>query len=364
MSDLAAQLRHAKILIVDDNAINIALLQAILETEGYSNVYSTQDGREVCDLHQREGFDLILLDIAMPVMDGIEVMRRLNQITHGDYLPVLVLTAQTDTTVRRRALEQGAKDFLTKPFEQWEVLNRIRNLLETRLYFNRQRLRADYLDAEVRQRIQEVRILQLELIRRLGRAAEFRDNETGLHVIRMSKCCQALARAAGLSEDHAEMLLYASPMHDIGKIGIPDRILLKPGPLTPDEWHIMRQHAEMGCEIIGDHPSELLQMACIIARTHHEKWDGSGYPRGLKGGEIPIDGRITALCDVFDALTSVRPYKAAWTPEQAMEWINEHAGKHFDPNLVAAFNRILPQILDIMTRYADEDIPHARRFPS
>lgn len=359
MPELSAQIRHAKILIVDDNPDNLALIEGMLEAEGYSHVYSTQDPREVCKLYQEERFDLILLDINMPYMSGLEVMDELNRIIDGDYLPVLVLTAQTDNETRHRALERGAKDFLTKPFEYWEALHRIYNLLETRIYFNRQRLRADYLDAEVRQRTEEVRSLQLEIIRRLGRAAEFKDNETGMHVIRMSKSCQVLALAAGLSEEHAEMLLYASPMHDIGKIGIPDRILLKPGQLDEDEWKIMKQHAEMGCEIIGEHTSDLLRMACTIAHSHHERWDGSGYPRGLKGEEIPIDGRITAICDVFDALTSVRPYKKAWPAKDALAYINEQAGKHFDPTLVAAFNQAYPAILEIADQYADEKAFHA-----
>jgi putative two-component system response regulator len=353
MSEVEQEILNAKILIVDDNPSNVALLEGLLEEEGYRRIYSTTDSREVCALHQEQRFDLILLDIRMPHLDGIQVMEKLKEIIDGDYIPVLVLTAQIDIHTRRRALEQGAKDFLTKPFEDWEVLHRIRNMLETRIYFNRQRLRADILDQEVRKRTHEVRDTQLEIIRRLGRAAEYKDNETGMHVIRMSKSCQLLAQAIGLNEAHAEMLLYASPMHDIGKIGIPDYVLLKPGKLNEAEWEVMKQHAKIGSDIVGGHNSELLHMASIIALTHHEKWNGSGYPNHLQGEAIPLEGRIAAICDVFDALTSERPYKKAWSVEDAMAYINAESDKHFDPRLTHAFNRILPDILSLRQRYAD-----------
>jgi putative two-component system response regulator len=353
MNTVEQEILNAKILVVDDNPTNVALLEGLLEEDGYTHIYATTDSREVCALHLEHCFDLILLDIRMPHLDGIQVMTKLKEIIDGDYIPVLVLTAQIDIDTRRRALEQGAKDFLTKPFDDWEVLHRIHNILETRVYFNRQRHRADSLDQEVRKRTREVRDTQLEIIRRLGRAAEYKDNETGMHVIRMSKSCQLLARAIGLSEDHAEMLLYASPMHDIGKIGIPDYILLKPGKLNEAEWEVMKQHAKIGSDIVGGHDSELLHMASVIALTHHEKWNGSGYPNQLKGEGIPLEGRITALCDVFDALTSERPYKKAWPVAQAIDYINAESGKHFDPRLTTAFNRILPDILTLRKYYAD-----------
>jgi len=290
----------------------------------------------------------------MPEMDGFEVMEQLSKLIDGDYLPVLVLTAQTDTETRLRALEIGAKDFLTKPFDKTEVLQRIYNMLEVRILYNQQRNQSEILEAKVRERTQELSDTRLEIIRRLGRAGEYRDNETGMHVIRMSKSCQRMALAAGLGEEVAEVILNASPMHDVGKIGIPDAILLKPGKLNSEEWEIMKTHSEIGADILSEHSSDMIKMAQHIALTHHEKWDGSGYPNCLKGEEIPIEGRIAAICDVFDALTSDRPYKEAWPVEKAVTFINENSGSHFDPNLVKLFNEILPEILNIRNQYADD----------
>lgn len=345
----------SKILIVDDNPVNVALLEQMLDDAGFSAIFTTTDSREVFGLYQEHAFDLILLDIRMPHLDGIQVMDQLHDRVTEDYLPILVLTAQTDTATRRRALDAGAKDFLTKPFEQWEVLLRIRNMLVTRTFYNAQRLRGDVLEEKVRERTREVRETQLEIVRRLGRAGEYRDNETGAHIIRMSKSCQILARAIGLDERHAEQILYASPMHDVGKIGIPDHILLKPGQFEPDEWEIMKSHVEIGGDILGGHASDLMQMARDIARTHHEKWDGTGYPNGVAGEDISIEGRIAAICDVFDALTSARPYKEAWPVEKAADFIREQAGKHFDPDLSETFLKILPQVLALRDEFPDEE---------
>ena len=347
--------RAARFLVVDDNPTNVLLLERILKDSGYENIRSTTDPREVAPLHKEERFDLILLDIRMPHMDGFQVMQALAEDIDEDYLPVLVLTAQTDQETRHRALELGAKDFVTKPFDRTEVLNRIRNLLEVRILFKQQKYQNEILETRVRERTEELYKTQLEIVRRLGRAGEFRDNETGMHVIRMSKGAQRLALAAGLGEGHAERILYAAPMHDIGKIGIPDRILLKPGKLDPREWEVMKTHVTIGADILADHPSELMQMARTIVLYHHEKWDGSGYPNGIQGADIPIEGRIAAITDVFDALTSERPYKQAWPIERAMALLNEEAGKHFDPELIGLFNDILPDILTIRDEYADSD---------
>ncbi len=348
-------IKTAKIFVVDDNPTNVTVLEAILKKEGYTNVVSTTDSRTVVASHLAERYDLILLDIQMPHMSGIEVMQALAGEIVDDYLPILVLTAQTDTETHKSALSAGAKDFLTKPFQRWEVVQCIRNLLETRIFYKAQRIRADVLEEKVRERTEEIRATQLEIVRRLGRAGEFRDNETGAHVIRMSKMSQLLAVAAGLGEKHAEIILFASPMHDVGKIGIPDRVLLKNGKLEAAEWEIMKKHAEMGAEIIGDHNSELLRLAALIAKTHHEKWDGTGYPRGLKGEEIPVEARIVSICDVFDALTSRRPYKEPWTVEAAAKFINDQAGSHFEPAMVEVFNRILPAVAALKTEFPDED---------
>jgi putative two-component system response regulator len=343
----------AKILIVDDQPANVMLLEKMLRAEGYVNVTTTTDPLQVADLYRQNSFDIVLLDLNMPQLDGFAVMAQLQLLEQDSYVPILVLTAQADAATRNRALESGAKDFLTKPFDRLEVLMRIRNMLEVRLLHNQVREQNLLLEQRVQERTQELSETRLEIVRRLGRAAEYRDNETGLHIIRMSKFSELIGRGAGLDDRQCEMLLNASPMHDIGKIGIPDRILLKPGKFEPDEWEIMKTHAAIGCEILSGHPSELMEMARVIAESHHEKWDGSGYPHGLCGEDIPLVGRIVALADVFDALTSTRPYKEAWRVEDALQYIEENSSTHFDPALVSAFRAVLPGILAIKEAYAE-----------
>jgi putative two-component system response regulator len=353
--NLTTDLLQAKILIVDDQPPNVMLLQRMLVAEGYCNITATNYPTQVQQLQRDTRFDLILLDIRMPEMDGFQVMELLRQDAGEDYLPILVLTAQTDEETRLRALSFGARDFVTKPFSRPEVLNRIRNLLEVRLLHNQLRQQNNLLEQRVRERTMEIRDTQLEIIRRLGFAAEHRDNETGLHIIRMSKYCQSIAQEMGLSEAEVELILNASPMHDIGKLGIPDRVLLKPGKLDAEEWEIMKTHTSKGAEILEGHPSELLSTAKAIALYHHEKWDGSGYPGGIKGAQIPLAARIVAIADVFDALTSKRPYKEAWPLERALDEIRAGSGAHFDPAIVDAFFRITPQIMAIMEKYAEPD---------
>lgn len=354
MASLDTAIHSARILVVDDNPANTALLEGILDEAGYTRVDSTTDARTVAGLYKANRYDLILLDIRMPYMSGIEVMERLAEDVQDDYLPVLVLTAQTDRETRQRALAAGARDFLTKPFEHWEVLLRIRNMLESRIYYNGQRTRADILEELVRQRTEEVRQTQLEIIHRLGRAGEYRDNETGAHVIRMSKACQLLGQAAGFSPTQAEQILHASPMHDVGKIGIPDNILLKPGRLDPAEFDIMKRHVEIGVDILSGHTSDIMNMARVIVWGHHEKWDGSGYPRQIAGTAIPLEARIAAICDVFDALTSKRPYKEPWPLDKTMAFINEQANHHFDPELVVHFRNIADTVARLRNDHPDE----------
>lgn len=349
-------LKTAKILIVDDQAPNVVLLEKILQADGYDQVVTTTDSRQVAELYVRHHFDLVLLDLNMPYLTGFDVMQQLNELEPDSYVPVLVLTAQPDMKTRLRALESGARDFLTKPFDRLEVLSRIRNMLEVRMMHNQIRDQNRILEEKVQERTRELADTRFEIIRRLGRAAEYRDNETGLHIIRMSKYSQLLGRAAGMSEAESELLLNASPMHDIGKIGIPDSILLKPGKLDMDEWEVMKTHPVIGAEILSGHQSELMGMASQIALAHHEKWDGSGYPHGLKGEEIPLEARVVAVCDVFDALTTARPYKKAWPVEEAIAYIHDNSGKHFDPELVNLCPAILPEILLIRARYAEPDV--------
>ena len=241
----------------------------------------------------------------------------------------------------------GAVDYITKPVSPPVGLRRVKIHLEL---YDVKRL----LDNLVKERTAELDLTRLEIIQRLGRAAEYKDNETGMHVIRMSHYSKLLALKTGMNECEAEMLFNAAPMHDIGKIGIPDNILLKPGKLNADEWNVMKQHPQIGSDIIGKHQSVLLNLAIEIAITHHEKWDGSGYPKGLKGEDIPFCGRIVAITDVFDALTTKRPYKKAWAVEDAVNLIKSEAGKHFDANLVNQFIEILPSVLEIKEKYAEE----------
>ncbi len=345
----------AKILVVDDLPSNVLLLEKILRSAGYQNVSGVTDSRAVAELYRAHKHDLILLDIDMPYYDGFQVMAQLNDIEHESYLPILVLTAQSDQDTRIRALQSGAKDFLGKPFDRTEVLTRIKNILEVRLMHNQLRDQNLLLEEKVMERTWELNETRLEIIRRLGRAAEFRDNETGNHIIRMSKYAQLIAMGAGMSDAEAELILTASPMHDVGKIGIPDSILLKPGPLDAREWQVMQTHVTLGTELLDGHHSELLQTARTIALTHHEKWDGGGYPYRLKGEEIPLYGRVVAVCDVFDALLSERPYKHSWSVEAAVAEITRCRGSHFEPRLVDVFLEVLPDLLLIKAQFEDTE---------
>ena len=321
------------ILAVDDEASNLQLLRQILQD--HYRLRFAKDGPRALELVREEAPDLILLDVMMPGMSGYEVCAALKADPRTALIPVIFVTALTDTDDELEGFEAGAVDYITKPVSPPIVRARVRTHLSL-------------------VRMEELRATRLEIVQRLGLAAEYKDNETGLHVIRMSHFSRILGLAAGMTELDADDLLHAAPMHDVGKIGIPDRILQKPGPLDPDEWKIMQSHATIGAEIIGEHPNGMLALARNIALTHHEKWDGSGYPKGLKGEEIPLEGRITAIADVFDALTSVRPYKKAWTEEEALDFLVQQKGKHFDPVLVDLFLGQMPAIRAIRQRWAEE----------
>lgn len=339
---------NANILIVDDQPQNVLLLKKILEREGFQNIHTITDPRETFAIYQQYEIDLILLDIRMPYMDGFEVMEKLKALTSDDYdyLPVLVLTAELTDATREKSLSSGAKDFLTKPFNRIEVLQRISNILEVRLLYKQLKNQNQVLDEKVKERTRQLEQSRLEIIERLGQAAEYKDNETGEHIIRMSHSSYLLAKAAGLGEEEAELIHQASSMHDIGKIGIPDKILMKPGKLDPEEWEIMKSHVTIGAKLLSNSEHPLLQKARVIALTHHEKWDGSGYPKGLKGENIPIAGRICAIADVFDALISERPYKDAWPTEKAIQLLIAEKERHFDPQLVDLFVTISEQVVE------------------
>lgn len=320
------------LLLVDDEPANLQVLRNILS--GHYRLLFAKNGERALELAHAEKPDLILLDVMMPGQSGHEVCQALKNSSATENIPVIFVTALSDVDDEARGFELGAVDYLTKPVSAPIVRARVRNHLSL-------------------VRIDELTATRLAVVQRLGRAAEYKDNETGLHVIRMSHFSELIARQAGMHEAWSETLLHAAPMHDVGKIGIPDAILQKPGKLDADEWAAMQKHAEIGAEIIGEDGSNLLNMAREVALCHHEKWDGSGYPRGLKGEDIPIAARIVALADVFDALTSERPYKKAWPVDQATDLIRQQSGKHFDPTLVEAFFRCLPAILEVKDRWQE-----------
>ena len=324
--------QRPRLLLVDDEPTNLQVLRHILQAD-YRLLFAT-DGERALQVAREQLPQLILLDIMMPHMDGYAVCCALKADAATASIPVIFITALNDSQDETAGFDVGGVDYLTKPVSPPVVRARVRTHLSL-------------------VRMDELRETRLQIVQRLGRAAEYKDNETGLHVIRMSHFSKLLALAAGCSPAWAEDLLNAAPMHDVGKIGIPDAVLRKPGPLDADEWATMRRHPEIGAEIFGEHPSGVLQLAREIALAHHEKWDGSGYPRGLAGEAIPVSARIVAIADVFDALTTRRPYKEPWPVQEAMNHIAAQAGKHFDPALVALFAPLLPQLLEIRARWAE-----------
>lgn len=322
-----------RLLLVDDEPTNLHVLRQILQQD-YRLLFAT-DGARALQLAAQQLPDLILLDIMMPDMDGYAVCAALKQDPRTAAIPVVFITAMSESEDEARGFDTGAVDYIIKPVRAPVVRARVRTHLSL-------------------VRMQELRETRLQIVQRLGRAAEYKDNETGMHVIRMSHFAEALARAAGCPPDWVDDLLNAAPMHDVGKIGIPDAVLLKPGKLDAAEWDIMRRHPEIGAEIIGaDHPGGVLRMAHTVALCHHEKWDGSGYPRGLAGAAIPLEARIVAIADVFDALTSARPYKKAWPVEAALDHMRAEAGRHFDPWLMEVFSGLRSQIDAIRARWQD-----------
>lgn len=350
----ALDLKSAGILVVDDNPVNVKLLVKMLEADGYVQVEGITDPTLALPKFQTGEFDAVLLDIHMPGLSGFDVMAQLSQVlSQDDFLPVLILTADTNQDTRLLALASGAKDFIAKPFDRVEVLFRVKNIIETSILHKTVQDHRDRLDEKVKERTRQLYELQLELIRCLGKAAEFRDNETGMHVIRMSQASALVAKQMGLDDHQCDLILHASPMHDVGKIAIPDDILLKEGPLVGEEWTEMKTHAEIGAELLSGYDSELLSTAASLAKTHHEKWDGSGYPAGLKGEEIPLFSRIVAVCDVFDALTSKRPYKDPWTVEDTLSYLHERSGSDFDPQVVLAFEKCVDEVVDIRRQFPD-----------
>jgi len=333
----------ARILIVDDQPSNVALLEGILEEGDSASYRSITDSRDAVPAFMEYQPDLILLDLQMPFMDGFQVMEQLHAcIGPGDFLPILVLTADITPDAKRRALTEGALDFLTKPFDATEVILRIKNLLRTRSLHLQLQGQNQLLDQKVRERTAELEATQVEILERLALAAEYRDDDTGEHTKRVGQTSARIAEALGWSAADVELIHRAAPLHDVGKIAISDSILLKPGKLSPEEFEQMRRHTQLGAKMLSGGRFPLLQLAEQIALTHHERWDGSGYI-GLREESIPTAGRIVTVADVFDALTSERPYKKAWSPDEAIQEIQSQSGRQFDPRIVEAFLKVLRQ---------------------
>jgi putative two-component system response regulator len=349
----SADILRGKVLIVDDLEANVQLLEQMLRSAGYVSITSTMDPREVCDLHRKNRYDLILLDIQMPGMDGFQVMEGLKEIETGGYLPVLVITTQPNHKLR--AFRTGAKDFISKPFELAEVLARVQNMLEVRLLQKELHHYNDLLEQRVREKTADLQEGYLETIFTMTRVAEHKDEDTGAHVQRISYYSRELARMLGLDKEFVDKIFFASPMHDIGKIGVHDHVLLKPSSFTPDEWEIMKQHTTMGAMILGNSKSPYLKMGAEIALNHHERWDGGGYPNGKRGEAIPLAARIMNICDIYDALRSKRPYKPAFDHLKTADIITRGDGRtqpeHFDPVILAAFKQNHQSFRDIFETY-------------
>lgn len=322
-----------RILIVDDEPANLKVMREVLGNQ-YRMSFA-KSGAAALALLEKEQPKLILLDIMMPDMNGFEVCEILKSTPALSHIPIIFVTALGDESDEFKGFELGAVDYITKPISPAIVRARVKTHLSL-------------VQAE------QLKQAHVDLVHRLGRAAEYKDTDTGEHIARMSQYSKLLALEFGMGEQQAELLRQAAPMHDVGKIGIPDAILLKPGRLTPDEFDHMKQHAAIGAQILANSSSPLLQLAHKLAIEHHEKWDGSGYPNGLKGEQISVEGRIVAIADVFDALTSKRPYKEAWGVEEALEHMQAQASKHFDPHLINLFVNKLDAIIAIKNAYQEQ----------
>lgn len=346
------------VLIIDDSDINLTLVKALVLKLGNCDPVLRDCPLEALDWCRANTPDLVIVDYMMPRMDGLQFIHAFRELPGCDAIPVLMITANDQKDVRYEALGGGADDFLNKPIDRIEFLARARNMLALRAAQRQLADRAQHLTALVEEQVRVIRGREEELIYRLSRAAEFRDPETGAHIRRMAHYSHLIAERIGLDHRLCQLVLEASPMHDVGKIGIPDFILLKPGRLGPDEFEIMKGHAAIGYELLRDSASDVLRAGAEIAYSHHEKFDGSGYPRALAGENIPILGRVVAVADVFDALTSERPYKRAWSLDEAARYLREGRGGHFDGVCVDAFLSAWDTIVDIRTRFQDESLRH------
>lgn len=371
------QVRKSKIMIVDDEQYNVLVFRKYLESAGYTSFITTSDSTAAIRHVKLDRPDVLLLDIMMPRVSGLDILRELRNDPRCQHLPILVLTASTDSATKQAALELGATDFLIKPLDANDLLPRVRNALQTKHYQDRLESYAEELEKLVRQRTAEVVASRQEVIACLARAAEFRDNDTGHHILRVGRYASIIGRQLGFSAARAELLELAAQLHDVGKIGIPDSILLHPGKLDPEQFALMqkhcaiarkiiqpisgpeseqlRTHTQLGANILQSSRSPLLVLAAQIAQTHHERWDGTGYPLGLAGDDIPLEGRITAVADVYDALSSKRPYKSAFPRARCFEILEEGRGTHFDPRVLDAFFARSDEIVQVQLEYMDVD---------
>jgi putative two-component system response regulator len=364
-----ATLKQSKLMVVDDEPTNVKIVRRLLELEGFSQFVTTTDGRKAMTLIRDERPDCVLLDLMMPFVTGLDVLDEMRQDPATAHIPAIILTAVTDHKVRCEALQRGATDFLNKPVDPAELAPRVVNVLTAKAYQDQLLRYSQNLEAAVRERTRQLEQAYREIGLVLARAAEYRDNDTGLHVVRVGRYARLIGEELGIVGDEADLLERAAQLHDVGKIGIPDAILLKPGRLTEEEFDLMKRHCAFGDRILqpcsdDDHQTTgenagtgggtpLLVMAHRIAMSHHEHWDGTGYPLGLLGEAIPLEGRITAVADVFDALSSKRCYKDSFPVDECFETMTEKRGNHFDPQVLDAFLRRRDDVVDVLMRYAD-----------
>jgi putative two-component system response regulator len=367
--------RQSQIMIVDDELINIKVTQRYLEKDGYLNFIPVTDATRVMDLIQVERPDLILLDVVMPRVSGLDILQQLRADPETAGIPVVILTASVEPDIKQRALSLGATDFLAKPVDASELVPRVKNVLTVKSHQDHLERYTEELEEAVRMRTYELAMSRKQVIQCLARAAEYRDDDTGKHIIRVGRYARMIAEQLGFSVDDAELVEQAAQLHDVGKIAIPDAILKKPGKLDPDEYdymkrhclfgrriiepysdfdrEVLRNHPDLGARILNVETSPVIQLAAKIALTHHERWDGTGYPLGLAGEDIPIEGRITAVADVFDALSSARPYKQPFPREKCFQILRADSGSHFDPRVIEAFFQRAQEIVATQIEYAD-----------